>query len=158
MKKSIILCSLSAILLCSCAAWRDPAYQQKDFFSGTGFVDTRVNEDTFFVTFIGDPGLSEHECKKYALRRSSELAMQGGFEYFKVIDEDILLEKTEHESASLTHADNTAEDRQLLQTHKFTKKYVTVRMKIKCYTKKPWADDAICAHDFLVYNFPYALS
>lgn len=79
MQKSIILVSLVA-LLASCSTH----YQKQNMF-GNGFSEVRTSPDSFIVNFKGNGYSKTDKMMKYALRRASELTLENGYKYFKIV-------------------------------------------------------------------------
>lgn len=71
------------ILLAACAS----PYQPEGF--GGGYSETQLSENIFKVSFRGNGYTSEDRAADMALLRSAELALENGFKYFAVVDEQI---------------------------------------------------------------------
>ena len=88
--KTIFSVLTVALLLASCAT----GYGQKSFFSG-GFEDTQLGPDIFRVSFSGNDSTSMARTKDFALLRSAELALENGYPYFVVVDEQEWVEEVQ---------------------------------------------------------------
>ncbi len=86
--KAICSVLVVASLLASCAT----GYGQKSLFSG-GFEDTQLGPDIFRVSFSGNDSTSMARTKDFALLRSAELALENGYPYFVVVDEQEWVEE-----------------------------------------------------------------
>ena len=69
-----------AALLGGCVA----EYQKGDFW-GTGFYDTQLAENVFEVTYQGES--EAHRVRDFAMLRASEITLEHGFRYFKILAE-----------------------------------------------------------------------
>lgn len=76
---SIVLISM----LVGCAT----EYQKADFF-GYGFYDTQLAENVFEVSFQGGSEDEAHRVRDFAMLRASEITLEHGFTYFKILGED----------------------------------------------------------------------
>src|ERR1041385_738680 len=82
MKTTNLILSLSIVLAATgCAT----SYQANGFSSG--YSETRFAPDIFRVVFKGNGYTSAERAQDFALLRASELALQGGFTCFAIIDE-----------------------------------------------------------------------
>lgn len=82
MKYSAIVMSLAAsILLSACAT----TYQSVG--ATGGYSETRLDEKVFRVSFKGNGYTSQERASDFALLRCAEIALQHGYEYFAIIDE-----------------------------------------------------------------------
>lgn len=70
---------LAVTILCGCAT----SYQKLDFFD-EGFSESRIDQNSFLVSFKGNYLTSRQTVESYMLRRSAELTLQAGFDYFVV--------------------------------------------------------------------------
>jgi len=86
MKKILFL--VSALILSSCAT----PYQTNRNLGLTGvtggYSDMLIAENTYRVTLSGNGYTSEATLNEYFLRRSSELAIENGFNYFVILNKD----------------------------------------------------------------------
>jgi len=91
LKKTLILCfTLATLAGCS------TPYQKSGL--GGGYTDMALNENTYLVSFRGNGLTTAGTVRKYLLRRSAELTLQKGYDYFIILH------------------DNTSVSRQLAQT------------------------------------------
>jgi hypothetical protein len=126
MKKSILFISLVA-LLASCSTH----YQKQNMF-GNGFSEMRTSPDSFIVNFKGNSHSKTSRIMKYALRRASELTLENGYKYFKIVN---TLDTSNYEgsSGSLSKAPSFS-------------------IRIKCTTEKTNDPDEVDAEFFLKNN------
>ena len=82
---SRILAAASLVLLCLLAGCATP-YQPKNFLQG-GYQDFHISQDTFSVTFQGNPYLDRSRLRQYLLRRAAELTLGCGFSHFAIIQD-----------------------------------------------------------------------
>ncbi|MFH1976912.1 MAG: hypothetical protein ABIJ52_15415 [Pseudomonadota bacterium] len=79
--KSIFLCLLMLLLIVSCST----PYQRVSFMGG--YAETQLDENVFRVSFRGNAYTSKEKVADLCLLRSAELALQKGYSYFLVVDE-----------------------------------------------------------------------
>jgi len=64
----------------------EPTPYQRDGARATGgYSDRRLSEDTFHVKFVGTFTTPEETLREYLYRRSAELTLRHGFQYFAVL-------------------------------------------------------------------------
>lgn len=80
--RKIYLLALVA-MLAGCAT----EYQRADSF-GYGFYDTQLAENVFEVSFQGSDADGVHRMRDLAMLRASEITLEHGFRYFKILAED----------------------------------------------------------------------
>lgn len=68
------------ILLSGCAT----SYQPHGFTGG--YSHKRLNRDIYEVSFSGNGYTSSSTVRAYAMRRSAELAVEKGYDYFIILD------------------------------------------------------------------------
>ena len=71
---------LATIALVACST----PYQPKGF--GGGFEEQQIAADVFIVSARGNAYTSMEVIKTYTLRRSAELSVENGYEYFAIIE------------------------------------------------------------------------
>lgn len=80
MKKKLLFASM-ILLLTGCSTH----YQKQNMF-GNGFSEMRTSPDSFIVNFKGNGYSKTDKMMKYALRRASELTLEHGYKYFKIVN------------------------------------------------------------------------
>lgn len=69
--------------LAACAAAGPLAYGSADG-KGFGYADQKIEDDRYRVTYRGSGGMPPEQVEDYALRRSAEIALQNGYDWFRV--------------------------------------------------------------------------
>ncbi len=85
------------LLLASCAT----GYQEKGLTGG--FSETQLGENIFRVSFNGNAYTSAERAADFTLLRSAELAVENGFGYFVIIDEDQSTELSTYTTPTRSH-------------------------------------------------------
>jgi hypothetical protein len=81
-QKSIAI--LAALTLAACATAVGTAYAPAGK-NGYGYSDTRIEEGRYRITFAGDGATAPDVVEDYALLRAAELALAGGYDWFRVV-------------------------------------------------------------------------
>jgi len=83
MKRTLAVLSLGlALAACSSGPTRYiPAYDSDDM----GYREQRIEEQRFRVSFRANPDLKPADVEDMALRRSAELTIQNGYQWFQVV-------------------------------------------------------------------------
>lgn len=79
-----VLIAAAATLLAACATAVGTAYAPADS-KGYGYAETRVEADRYRVTFSGDGATPPNVVEDYALLRTAELAVENGYDWFRVV-------------------------------------------------------------------------
>ncbi|MEM8988410.1 MAG: hypothetical protein AAGC95_16975 [Pseudomonadota bacterium] len=87
-----IAAALAAALLAACAATGPTAYGPADD-KGFGYQETKIEDNRFRITYGGSAGVPAGEVENLALRRAGELALENGYDWFRVIGGDLSSEK-----------------------------------------------------------------
>jgi hypothetical protein len=85
-QKSIAI--LAALALAACATAVGTAYAPAGK-NGYGYSDTRIEEGRYRITFAGDGATSPDVVEDYALLRAAELALAGGYDWFRVVGRSV---------------------------------------------------------------------
>ncbi|MGE0409370.1 MAG: hypothetical protein AB7P23_08925 [Amphiplicatus sp.] len=72
------------LLAGACATAVGTAYAPADK-QGYGYTETRIESDRYRVAFAGDGATPPETVESYALRRAAELALAGGYDWFRVV-------------------------------------------------------------------------
>jgi hypothetical protein len=76
---------LTALALTACAT--EPThYMPAAHAGGVGFSDVRIEPDRYRVAFQGGAGAPPDQVSDYALLHAADLALAGGYDWFRVID------------------------------------------------------------------------
>jgi len=86
MNRLIILAT--AIALGACAAVGPTAYGPANS-KGFGYEESRIESDRYRITYRGSGGMLPEQVEDYAMLRAGELALQNGYEWFRVVARDI---------------------------------------------------------------------
>lgn len=81
--RTLLTITLFIFALTGCAT----PYQQKSFLMG-GYDEVQLGENIFKISFRGNGYTSSGRATDYTLLRSAEVALENGYEYFAIIDED----------------------------------------------------------------------
>lgn len=86
--KHLILAAIACASLAACAT--EPThFQPAAGPSAVGFSELRIEPDRYRVIFQGGPGAPEAQVQDYALLRAADLALAGGYDWFRVVDRSI---------------------------------------------------------------------
>lgn len=80
----IFFAAAASLLLGACATAIGTSYAPADE-KGYGYTEQRVEADRFRITFRGDGATPPEAVEDYALLRAAELAVENGFDWFRVI-------------------------------------------------------------------------
>jgi hypothetical protein len=80
----IALAAFLVGLLGACATAVGTAYAPAGK-NGYGYTDTRIEDGRYRITFAGDGATSPDAVEDYALLRAAELALAGGYDWFRVV-------------------------------------------------------------------------
>jgi hypothetical protein len=80
--KKIFIIAIAALMTQGCAT----PYQEKGFAGG--FSETQLDENVYTVSFKGNGFTSREKATDYALMRSAQLALQGEYKYFVVMEQN----------------------------------------------------------------------
>ena len=89
--KQTFLCVL-ALLLSACAAVGPATYGAADE-KGFGYQETQIENDRFRIVYQGSGGMPPEQVEDYAMLRAGELALENGYEWFRVVGRDISREQ-----------------------------------------------------------------
>lgn len=76
---------LAALALGACAT-APTVYQPAAGPNSVGFSEYRIEPGRYRITFRGGPGAPPEQVSDYALLRAADLALAGGYEWFRVSD------------------------------------------------------------------------
>jgi len=82
-----LLPAVACLALAACAT--APTRYQPIGPSGVGYSELRIEPDRYRVSFQGGPGAPEAQVQDYALLRAADLALAGGYDWFRVVDRTI---------------------------------------------------------------------
>src|SRR5215210_2729700 len=83
--KRLALASLAALSLAACAT-TPTVYQAATGPQAIGYSEYPIEPGRYRITFRGGPGASPAYVTDLAIRRAAELAVQQGFDWFRVSD------------------------------------------------------------------------
>lgn len=127
-----------------------------------GYDDFRISADVFEISFAGNGHTPPSVVNRYVLRRASEVTLANGFTHFVVISEkDESLygaagTTSGYGSASTYNGGQHATGNYSGNSLQVPFRFPAGRIRIQC-TREPNANHAICARDFLSYNYPDAI-
>jgi hypothetical protein len=109
--------------------------------SGVGFFDTQLAENVFEVSFQGGDASEAHRVRDFAMLRASEVTLEHGFSYFKILGED---DQTEHVSfttggytTSYYNAVTNTTETSTTPVIAGTSTVLNPTKRIMCFKKKP---------------------
>lgn len=94
MKKLLLFISIAS--LCACGSSRD--YVGGEGIGLGSYTESRLTDDRYRVTFIGEPNATADQVKDLALLRAAEITLANDYDWFRVMSTDTT------ESASVTPA------------------------------------------------------
>lgn len=77
---------LSLLLLTACAT--RPVYAPAEEPDDPGYWETRISENRYRVSFVGQTGTPSDQVKNYALLRAAELTQNAGYDWFRIVDRE----------------------------------------------------------------------
>lgn len=80
--------AVAILLLAACATAVGTAYAPAGK-NGYGYSDTRIEEGRYRITFAGDGATPPDIVEDYALLRAAELALAGGYDWFRVVGRSV---------------------------------------------------------------------
>jgi hypothetical protein len=86
MRVSAALISMFLLVACATAVGTQYAPAGK---GGYGYSDTRIEEGRYRITFAGDGATSPDAVEDFALLRAAELALAGGYDWFRVVGRSV---------------------------------------------------------------------
>ncbi|MDX1496910.1 MAG: hypothetical protein R3352_05090 [Salinisphaeraceae bacterium] len=86
MKLLTALMTTACLALAGCAT-KTP-YKPADERGKEGYTETRLGENRYRVTFVGNSTTPAETVKDYALLRAAELTLQEGYKWFSVAERD----------------------------------------------------------------------
>ncbi len=122
--KNTFCCISILALLAGCGTH----YHSQNMF-GNGFSETQTSPDSFIVTFQGNGYSKSSQMMQYAVRRASELCIQSGYKYFKIV--------------------NTLDTSNYSGSNGSVSKAPAFSLRIKCTTEKTGDADEVDAEFFL---------
>ncbi len=84
----LIAFAAAALALAACAATGPAVYGPADE-KGFGYAEQRIEDDRYRITYQGSGGMPPELVEDYALRRAAELAVQNGYDWFRVTGRDL---------------------------------------------------------------------
>ena len=88
--KKIMVIAASALILLSCAG--TPEYVRAEKPGEYGYYDSRVQDNIFRVSFKGKVNTHPTYIKNFLLFRCAELTVESGYQYFMIIEYDLISE------------------------------------------------------------------
>ena len=82
MLRRVLVVSVSALLLASCAS-----LQQRSFSSLGQFEDFQLNDQLYRVRYVGNGYTSQSEAEQITLLQAARITLQNGFRYFAVVED-----------------------------------------------------------------------
>jgi hypothetical protein len=106
MKKLLLFISIASLVACG---------SSRDYVGGEGaglgsFTESRLTEDRYRVTFIGEPNATADQVKDLALLRAAEITLANDYDWFRVMSTDTT------ESATVTPTTVTTNPTQQVTT------------------------------------------
>ena len=82
------IAAFSLVFLAGCATAVGTTYAPAGK-GGYGYTDTRIEDDRYRITFAGDGATTPEAVEDFALLRAAELALAGGYDWFRVVGRSI---------------------------------------------------------------------
>ncbi len=136
------------VVVCLCVLYVSCAtpYQGKGFRGG--FSETQLSENVFRVYFRGNGFTPQERAEDFTLLRSAEVAMEHGYPYFIIVDENSTVATTgaittptqSYTTATATGVGSTAYGTAQTSTvggHTFFVRKPSTRNTIACFKEKP---------------------
>jgi hypothetical protein len=83
----VLLAAAACAVLAACAT---PTHFQPAAGPGAvGWSELRIEPDRYRIVFQGGPGAPAAQVQDYALLRAADLALAGGYDWFRVVGRDI---------------------------------------------------------------------
>jgi len=86
MRWGIAACLALALSACATAVGTSYAPAGKN---GYGYSETRIEEGRYRISFAGDGATPVETVEDYALLRAADLALEGGYDWFRVIGRSV---------------------------------------------------------------------
>lgn len=85
-------------------------FQPESFFSASGYRDSQISENVFFVSYVGRSALgpNDPEIKKIrdlALLRASDITIENGYSFFSIKPSDLTPKELRRDPDQVTTAD-----------------------------------------------------
>lgn len=84
LKTLLLVASAAVLTACATATPYQAAVEQNK----VGYSDTKIESNRFNVSFSGNSLTSQETVETYLLHRAAELAVENGYDYFTVVDEE----------------------------------------------------------------------
>jgi len=84
MKKLLLFISIAALTACGTS---DPYVGGEGAGLGS-FTESRLTEDRYRVTFIGEPNATADQVKDLALLRAAEITLANDYDWFRVVNQE----------------------------------------------------------------------
>lgn len=84
MRIRLLLCLLVLPFWAACSVYHP-------LQGGVGYIDIPVGPDGYQISYVGDTGMSATEARRFALLRAAELAALRNMPYFRITQEQILV-------------------------------------------------------------------
>jgi len=76
------------ILAAACATAVGTDYMPADS-KGFGYVDTKIEDNRYRITFAGDGATPLEVVEDFALLRAADIAVENGYDWFKIVTRDV---------------------------------------------------------------------
>lgn len=83
---SVLVGAVTLVALASCAT--QTPYKPAEKRGEEGYTETRLGENRYRITFVGNTTTPAETVKDYALLRAAELTLQEGYEWFQIMERD----------------------------------------------------------------------
>lgn len=84
--KRLVIAPLIALTLSACETTAGAPYAPATGPQAAGFSEIRVEQDRYRVTYRGSARLDHARVEDMALLRAADLALAGGYDWFRVVD------------------------------------------------------------------------
>lgn len=84
-----LFAALLALTLAACAATGPTGYGPATGDRGFGYTDMRIESDRYRIVYRGSGGMAPGIVEDYALARAAEVALDNGYDWFRIAGRDI---------------------------------------------------------------------
>ncbi len=145
MKNKIhIVLAVVSMMVSGCATTYDT--EKSNWTGGRGFTQTQLENDIWQIDFTGNIHTNSETRKKYILKKAAQIAIDGSYSFFKVIQSDT--------SNDIAERDVTEENVSIRARGRSEKPYIHANtfttMTVKLLNEKEGVDGIIYDADFLL--------
>ncbi len=138
MKKNILIgLAVTIIMISACATTYDT--EKSNWTGGRGFSQEQLENDVWKIDFTGNTHTDTETRKKYILKKAAQIAIEGSYSFFKVIQSDT--------TKDISGSDATEESTKTRAPGRSKKPYIHTNtfttMTVKLLNKKEGVDGIV---------------